>query len=170
MNHLTETYRLYAHAYNRLAKHCILYQELKNSHLKSTLESTEENARILDFEAGTGNLTFELLLKKIRVDAIDISQDMLTILRKKCDGLKRLHVFSKDILSLKNSVRKYDSVIAMNVIYHLNDPIRYLTKINTLMKSEASISVSGPNKKINVAHLFETIRFDLEPIHIGNKF
>lgn len=168
---IQETYKEYAKSYDRLSQVAEFYQELKNAHIKSILSNTKIGSRILDFGAGTGNVTIELLKSKRNVCAIDISDDMIQLLKEKCNKEEGLEIINGDILELSGpSQQSYEAVTMMNVLYHLKNPNSYLKKLYSLIKNDGVIIVSGPHKQINTDRLFEEIKKDLIKKELFEKY
>mgnify|MGYP002737810240 FL=1 len=66
---------------------------------------------ILEMACGTGNLTKELLNLGYKVDAFDLSHEMLAIANNKLANYKNKRLFKMDMKEFKLD-RKYDAVIS----------------------------------------------------------
>jgi len=99
------------------------------------------NLKILEAGVGTGYFT-EMLAKHGYLDGIDISKEMLQVLRKK---IKNVSLMQADILSLK-LLKKYDCIVSVRVISHFN-------------KKDASLALKNLAKCLTSAG---TIIFNLE--------
>ncbi len=71
--------------------------------------------KILEAGVGTGYFT-ELLAKMGDLEGVDISEEMLNVLRKKIKGVK---LKKANILSMKLN-KKYDVIVSVRVISHFN--------------------------------------------------
>lgn len=83
---------------------------------------------ILEAGVGTGYFT-ELLVSRGNLDGVDISKEMIAVLKKKINGVR---LFQADILSLRLP-KKYDCIVSVRVISHFdrdnaNLAIKNLTK------------------------------------------
>jgi 2-polyprenyl-3-methyl-5-hydroxy-6-metoxy-1,4-benzoquinol methylase len=143
--------------YDEFANSIIIYNELKKAHLDILLKLSK-NKSILDFGAGTGNISSELLKKNYKVTSVDISEDSLKILKEKCKLNKdNLKVYTE--LSEINS--KFEAINMMNVLYHIKKPKETVGKLSSLICKDGIIIVSGPIKHIDIDIMFSKIKKDL---------
>lgn len=84
--------------------------------------------KILELACGTGNLTQELLKRHYRVDAFDLSNDMLVQAQQKLSKYKNLRLFNMDMTSFKLS-STYD--VALSIC----DSINYILNKDDLVKT-----------------------------------
>ncbi len=134
---------------------------------------------ILELACGTGNLTEELLKRAYKVDAFDLSNDMLVQAQQKLHKFKNLRLFNMNMTSFKFS-STYDVAISIcdsinyildkedlikvfsNVYKHLNPGGIFIFDINSEYKIE---TVLGNNIFIEdregVFYIWEN-RFDLK--------
>ncbi|NUM73575.1 class I SAM-dependent methyltransferase [candidate division KSB1 bacterium] len=79
--------------------------------------------RVLDCACGTGNLSEKLLQYNVEVDALDISPEMLTVLRKKLNGLAknryRTIVDDIDTFVQTTPTNSYDFITFSAALHHL---------------------------------------------------
>lgn len=95
---------------------------------------------ILDFGCGQGAFSQRLLDAGMRVDACDIDTDQI---KAKVNRKITLDLNRKD---LKSSIPdKYDLVVALEIIEHLENPWKYLADCLDLLKDEGIIVLSTPN-------------------------
>jgi len=83
---------------------------------------TENHKVALDVGAGTGNLTGKLLQMGYSVTAVDISQEMCAILKRKYLGYlksNRLTVVCSPVEELSFEEGKFDVVTCYSVLHHL---------------------------------------------------
>lgn len=83
--------------------------------------------KILELACGTGNLTEELLKRNYKVDAFDLSNDMLIQAQQKLSKFKNLRLFQMDMTNFKLS-STYDVVIS------ICDSLNYILKAEDLEK------------------------------------
>ena len=104
-----------------------LWKTLK--YVISQVENTSKEA--LDFGAGTGNITEKLLRMDFNVHAVDISQSMLDILKKKnwkAYQAGRLKICMINI-DKQNLGTKFDLVTCYSVIHHMPNYRRTIEKL-----------------------------------------
>jgi len=97
--------------------------------------------RILELACGTGNITRGLAQKGYRVDAVDISDEMLTIAQDKlANNLGKVRFIQSDMLELDLN-DKYDVVLCLcdgiNYITDLADVDKLFSNIQSLVKENA---------------------------------
>ncbi|MCL4703662.1 methyltransferase domain-containing protein [bacterium] len=92
-----------------------------------TLESSTNRKplRVLDNACGTGNLTEKLVKYDVKIDAVDISPEMLTALRQKIDGTygHKCRTFATDVDSFVQAavINSYDLIAFSSALHHLPD-------------------------------------------------
>jgi len=96
------------------------------------------NPRILDIGAGEGSATLPFLQLGGEVTAIDISPNMLEVLRSKCDAYgPHLETICADVFdvleSLKVQNRHFDIAVADSFLHHLPDYIGMIRKLDPLL-------------------------------------
>jgi len=117
--------------------------EAENSAWKIVYDLVEPNQKILDIGCSSGNLGQELISKKTcRVHGVDISKEDVDIAKKK---LHKAWVFDVETDVIEKIKDRYDAVLLIDVIEHLNDPIKALQKIRNFMKKDGKIVFSIPN-------------------------
>jgi len=102
--------------------------------------------RVLEIGCGTGNLTRHLLEKANEVTAIDIHAEYLTLLSRTVqvpDG-HTLSVRKQNFLEDMNNLAAYDTVVLINVLEHLPDPIDALRRIHQTLISGGRVVVLVP--------------------------
>ncbi|MBP2025473.1 class I SAM-dependent DNA methyltransferase [Peptoniphilus stercorisuis] len=121
----------------------LVYETLKNTVDKNTLN-------ILELACGTGSLT-EKLANNYNVDALDLSEDMLSIAQNKINKFKNVKLFKQDmryfnmsktydacfcICDSLNYILKKDDIdnIFKNVYNHLEENGKFIFDLNTERK------------------------------------
>lgn len=93
--------------------------------------------KAIDIGCGTGNYSVILAKKCQEVLSVDLMDNLLEILRNKLktEGLNNVSCLCADVLDLHNFVdKKYDLVLCMGPLYHLNNPEIRLSCYNNLKK------------------------------------
>lgn len=126
---------------------------------------------ILDLGTGTGILVpylSEMVGKEGHVTAIDLSEGMLSLARKKYGNLKNVE-FLKIDFEEEQIPGKYDVAMLYSVYPHLHAPadtIEWLFKMN--MKPNSVIVIAFPSDEIfinNIHHERKANHVDLPPAH-----
>jgi len=96
---------------------------------------------ILDVGCGTGEIMHELSRFRKRTIGVDISLSYL-----KEAKIKGLSCIQGDAHFLPFRENVFDTVIALDVIEHLEDPLRFLKECNRVLKRRGIIFIHTPNK------------------------
>jgi len=96
--------------------------------------------KILDFGCGKGAFSQRLIDEGMNVDACDIDTDQIMA---KVSRKIRLDLNKKDIT--ETITEKYDVVIAMEIIEHLQNPWKYTEDCIKILKNGGLIVFSTPN-------------------------
>ncbi len=109
-----------------------IWKDLKFIH--SNLAS---GASVLDLGCGTGNLFLKLLKLDCSVWGVDISPDMMEILRQNIpdDESRRAKLTVQNVDEfIANSNQKFDCIVSSSVLHHLPDYIQTLESALKLLK------------------------------------
>lgn len=100
---------------------------------------------ILEIGAGPGSLTKHLVqVPNADVTAAEIDQDAIEILKNYCTKIHKIDLNLPHWGSSFNQ-KKYDVVIAADVLEHLTSPEKALLEMKDLMKENGSILISLPH-------------------------
>lgn len=102
------------------------------------------NKNILDIGAGTGRLSVALAARGARVTALDVSQNMLGLVKKK--NSKIITVVG-DAESLPFENETFNIVMAAFLIVHLKDPARFFDEVYRVLKDGGIFVVTNINQK-----------------------
>ena len=113
-----------------------LYVQACEKTLDCTLPYLRAGDRVLDFACGTGDLTLGMAARVARVQAIDISEEMVrrTAEKARTQGAENVEVYRTDLFDLRLEEGGYDVVTAFNVLCYMDDQDRVLARIRRLLK------------------------------------
>lgn len=97
----------------------------------------DNQKRVLDCGAGTGNLTSKLLRMGYHVTAIDISAEMCTLLKKRYNvylKAKKLIVINSPIEDVSFDRGEFDLITCYSVLHHLPDYVSTIQKLSVFLK------------------------------------
>jgi len=104
---------------------------------------------VLDFGCGQGAFSQRLVDAGFKVDSCDLDTDQI-----KANVNRRIKLdLNQDILS--NFSEKYDALIALEIIEHIENPWKYLRDCISLLKDDGIIVLSTPN----VSNFASRLRF-----------
>jgi len=117
-------------------------------HVRSLLEEVEGES-CLEVGCGTGRLTLELAARGLRVTALDISDEMLEMTRRKLDAhhlLERVELRKQDVRDLqKDSDEQFDLVCAFNVLNHVPNHERALDAMVNQLRTGGTLLLGFPS-------------------------
>lgn len=94
---------------------------------------------ILELGSGLGNITLKIKDKGFNILPSDIDQSFLKSLRK----IDKRAIYL-DVLNIKISKKKFDTIIAINVLEHLDDDIQSLKNIYNLLTPQGILILLIP--------------------------
>ncbi|NMC51352.1 methyltransferase domain-containing protein [Candidatus Kuenenbacteria bacterium] len=133
-------YDLYAPFYDKKLAYLDSFEQF---HLLPNLKDIKGKT-ILDVGAGTGRLTLRLAEKGADVTAIDISPEILKILKKKNNKIKTMVADAESLPFPDNS---FDIIVAAFLIVHLKDPKYFFTESYRVLKPGGILAITNINQK-----------------------
>lgn len=104
-----------------------------------------DNSIVLDVGCSTGFLGEYLIREKgCRVDGIESDEEMAEVAARRLTSLVKGDVEDTGLWSGLNG-RKYDAIIAGDIIEHLKDPVGFLKRLAGYLSSGGRIILSLPN-------------------------
>ncbi len=104
--------------------------------------------RVLEVGSGLGNLTFQLIPREKYI-CTDINDSHLNLLHNQFDNRDYISVHKLDITNkdhFKTFVEEnLDTVICLNVLEHISDPIQALKNLRNLLKTDGRLILIVPN-------------------------
>jgi SAM-dependent methyltransferase len=127
-------------------------------------------ARVLEIGAGIGNMTTWLLPRE-RYVASDINEQYLHYLRSSAAGKPYLEVAKVDLEDAKSFeplAGQFDTVVCLNVLEHVRDPLQALRNIHTALAPGGRAVLYVPQGKALYSTLDEAlshrVRYDRESL------
>lgn len=100
--------------------------------------------KVLDVGAGTGRLTIELARTGAEVTALDVSEEMLKVLKRKNGQIETVVGEAEDLPFDDNT---FDFVTAAFLVVHLKDPISFFNEVYRILKVGGKFLVTNINQK-----------------------
>ena len=159
--------------------HPEVYNKQEQKRINSTLKMVDEfiannQRKALDFGAGTGNLTGKLLSMGYHVTAIDISEEMCALLRKKYKPYleaKKLVVINLPIEDVSFDRGEFDLITCYSVLHHLPDYLDVVQRLCVFLKKGGVMYLdheASPfywkDESDNIANLVKNIYFHSNPL------
>ncbi len=95
------------------------------------LHSKTKPESILDLACGTGNVTVELARRGYDMTGVDLSEDMLAVARKKCDGER----FRHSVLLIRQDMTELELYGTVNAVVSCLDSLNYLPDTSALTRA-----------------------------------
>lgn len=156
-----EFFNKLAHRWDEITNH-------DDGRIKTIMElsSVEKGSKILDIGTGTGILiSYFLQTLPSSITAIDISENMISMAKKKYDD-KRVKFVVQDIMEYKDS--GFDYIFLYSAYPHFSDKHKLFTHLLTLVNKAGKIVIahSMSKEKINEIHKKnnDTRRDSLPPV------
>jgi ubiquinone/menaquinone biosynthesis C-methylase UbiE len=102
---------------------------------------------VLDVGAGTGRLALSLAEQGAAVSALDISYEMLEVLKRKINGKFSVDLVVADAEALPFSENSFDVVVATFLIVHLKDPFIFFDEVYRVLKPGGLFLLTNINQK-----------------------
>lgn len=114
------------------------YAQTYDETIKITQKYLKNSDVVLDLGCGTGITTIKLAADVKKIDAIDISENMIDIAKSKADkhGLSNIDFGVLDIYNEKLKKGSYDVIMAFNILYFIKDLNKLLYRVNDLLKPD----------------------------------
>lgn len=103
-----------------------------------------KDKKVLDVGAGTGRLSLDLSSAGAKVTALDVSEEMLKVLKRKN---VRIETVVGDAESLPFGDNSFDVVTAAFLIVHLKDPASFFDEVYRVLKPGGKFLVTNINQK-----------------------
>ncbi len=128
-------------------------QERKYSLFINKVEKNIRNRIVLDLACGTGLLMKKLIKHAEYVIGIDISIEMLKLVRRKAIDRDKYSLILADAenIPLKNNI--FNAVFAITIIQNLSNLSKALKEIRRVIKSNGIIIISGLKRVINMENV-----------------
>jgi 2-polyprenyl-3-methyl-5-hydroxy-6-metoxy-1,4-benzoquinol methylase len=122
--------------------HPEIYGKPEQKRIDSTLKIldrlvTDSKKRALDFGAGTGNITGKLLNMGYNVTAVDISDEMCNILKKKHKPYlesEKLRIINSPVEEVDFDKGEFDLITCYSVLHHLPDYLDAIRRLSFFLK------------------------------------
>lgn len=99
-----------------------------------------EGARVVEIGPGTGQATFELAARGLRVTGVELSEELAAIARRNLVGYPNVEVVTADFEEWKPAKGGFDAVVAVTA-FHWIDPSSRYEKAARLLRPGGSLAV-----------------------------
>lgn len=135
-----EGYDLAARGYDKKEKYLNSFEIGKFFPLLDDLADKQ----VLDVGAGTGRIACELFNRGAQVTALDLSEKILAILKRKN---KKIKIIVGDAESLPFEKETFDIVTAAFLVVHLKDPTVFFDEVYRVLKTGGLFLFTNINQK-----------------------
>ncbi len=139
-------------------------ESLIRSESVSILKTLDKHkGKLLDIGSGAGFLLDEAKKRGWEVTGIEMSKKLANYGAKNF----KLNIINGDFLTIKLPEESFDAIVLSQVIEHLTDPERWLSRIKKLIKKDGVFALTTPNIE---SHLFnvqrESFPYLIPPEHV----
>jgi len=141
------------------------YDKISNAYAVSRrIEWFEKWAKgkCLEVGAGSGEIA-KALLDQHKVIATDISAEMIKVVKKKL-GIKA-YVSDAERLSFKDKI--FDTIIAAEVIYYLDQPEAFVAESKRILKNKGRLLISSATR---IAEIYDKLRAILRKLGLPGMY
>ena len=118
-------------------------------------EISWQGKTVLDAGCGTGELTYLVAKSKAKkVVGVDYSEEAIVVARNNY----RLPNLFFEKMDLGSVVEKFDVVVSLGTLEHLNDPLGALRKLKNLLRPGGSLVITCPNWSNPRGYILQTLR------------
>ncbi|MFH1801971.1 MAG: methyltransferase domain-containing protein [archaeon] len=153
-------WKQYARAYEDIIGNYSSHKALVDEHLRGL----RGYRAVLESGSGPGHLTKRLLDAGHHVYAMDVSSEMLRLLRERCGNNPNLSIECGDANELPYGDGQFDAVSSMLVFWAMKEPRKYLLEHNRVLRTGGRLVLSGPGPETreSVDLQLKTLKGDLE--------
>lgn len=132
--------------------------------LNDTRKYLKKGKKVLEIGCGTGTTALKLASSVSKMDATDISNNMIDITQEKAKKQKVMHVkfFQSAIFDDKLKKNSYDAILAYNLLHLMKNTDTVMKRINELLKPGGLFIQKTPCLKEN--GWTQVIAFFLNPV------
>jgi 2-polyprenyl-3-methyl-5-hydroxy-6-metoxy-1,4-benzoquinol methylase len=112
--------------------------------VKKYLPKQNEKRNFLEIGCGTG-ATLKLLSKYGDISGIDISKK--AVAHCKAKGFKDITLGDINELDLRSLKNKFDAVFSLDVLEHVQDDVKMMTRVNKMLKNDGLFIITVPAHK-----------------------
>ena len=103
---------------------------------------------VLDFGCGTGLTSYAMASAGKEVVAIDLNLGPLQLVKQQVTFPESITFIEGDLLTQDLGGRRFDLIVALDVLEHITDLSPYIRKFSSLLNSNGAIVVSGPSENL----------------------
>ncbi|MFA5070043.1 MAG: class I SAM-dependent methyltransferase [Patescibacteria group bacterium] len=123
--------------------------KIKANYIAKLITKIKKEGTVLDLGCGAGILVNLLHQNNFEATGIDSSKEVIEFARNNNNGN-----YEHTAITQYNTSKKFDVVVATQIIEHLRDPEDFLNRIHKLLKDDGIIILETPNLKSWNPHSF----------------
>lgn len=120
---------------------------VKKFRIKASLKYIEENSNVLDIGCGFAEIA-EFLPEEIKYIGIEKDEYLFNYCKKKYP--KKTFLFGSAEEIIKKLDDKFDVILLLSVIEHLNNPFKFILNLKNILKEKGKIIIYTPSKKAKI--------------------
>lgn len=145
-----------------------IQREIKNR----VLRDTDSAQTILDLGTGTGTIALAMAEHGKRVEAVDVTREMIEIAREKAaaSGTGNIRFSVCDASCLDYPDRTFDAVVASNLLHVIDQPEKTLARIRRVLKPSGVLLAPTFLHGANPAVRLMSLLFTAMGVPVRNRF
>lgn len=156
------------HSSRKLQKRVIGEDNFTYHFQLSVIKRFGRGEQFLDIGCGVGTIDFFLATKGKSVTGIDISRNAIKIASENARLFKQDNKLSFRVMNFpkEQPKSKYDFIICSEVLEHISDQTKAISKFQQLLKNKGRVFVTTPSQNSLLYRLGLTNRYDKEVGHL----
>ncbi|MBI4155137.1 class I SAM-dependent methyltransferase [Candidatus Woesearchaeota archaeon] len=118
--------------------------DYRSKNVRKVIKKFLQNGNVLDVGCGTGHLVRELDNEGREVVGIEPTKDLFEFSKKVCEKDKRIKLYNVGGMDLKKLKRKFDNVICVDVIEHVEDDAGIIKSIYDVTNKNSLVIILVP--------------------------
>jgi ubiquinone/menaquinone biosynthesis C-methylase UbiE len=152
---------------------CRCKQMISKLQQEFVIDALRDAERVLDAGCGTGRFTIPLARQDKRVTALDASQEMLNVVRRKAEEVgvaHRIEFVLGDVENLDYGTGSFDGALSIAVLRHFPSPARGIAELARVVRPDGTLVVDYLNR--HIFRFYEPLRglFVKDPNVSGQHF
>jgi ubiquinone/menaquinone biosynthesis C-methylase UbiE len=153
-----QAWETYAQSYDLILPILPYYQKVVRYHVDAL--SIPDVRTVIDVGAGTGNVAVELIARGVRVTAVDVSPQMLSVLRKKtwASSSGGIEIVEQDAQSLSAwPDESFDGANVLLSLFAMHEPRQAFLEIMRVVRRGGKVAITETKRNFQLRPLLDFV-------------